>query len=233
MSDGAKARRFLRNQHHGVLSTLSRKFPGYPFGSVVPFVLDQDARPVIFISRLAEHTRNIEADPRTSLLVSDAGDDVQAGGRLTLVGDAARAASSLDALRSRYLNYIPGSRRLFALGDFAFYSITPRALRFVGGFGDIQWISPEIYAPPANALAEQEGDILAHVNADHAHNLRDYCRHYHQRDIETATIIGVDCDGFDIRTDRDILRFDFEQPVTHADSVREALAAMARKARAA
>ncbi len=233
MNEGAEARRFLRKQHHGVLSTLSRKLPGYPFGSVVPFVLDQDARPVIFISRLAEHTRNIEADPRTSLLVSNTGEDVQAGGRLTLVGDAARAGGDLDALRARYLNYVPGSRRLMALGDFGFYSITPRALRFIGGFGDIQWISPEAYAPPANLLAEQEGNILEHMNTDHAHNLRDYCRFYHQRNIKTATMIGVDCDGFDIRTDREMLRFDFEQPAINAASAREALVKMAHKARAA
>lgn len=233
MSQGTGARRYLRRRRHGTLSTLSRKLPGYPFGSVVPFVLDHDARPVIFISRLAEHTRNIDADPRTSLLVSDAGDDVQAGGRLTLVGDAALAGGDLDALRARYLNYVPGAQTVMALGDFAFYSITPRALRFIGGFGDIQWISPAAYAPPANQLAEHEGAILAHMNGEHARNLRDYCRFYHQRDIETTNMIGVDCDGFDIRTDRDVLRFEFEQPVTSAASAREALVAMAHKSRAA
>jgi len=268
MSHGEQARRYLRARHHGVLSTLSRKLEGYPFGSVVPFMLDPAARPVVLISRLAEHTQNIEADSRVSLLASDAGDDVRAGARLTLIGDAARAGGDLAALRSRYLNYFPDAGRLLALGDFSFYAIEPRLLRYIGGFGDIQWISAEIYSPPANRLAEQEQDILAHMNTDHGHNLRDYCRHYHGKTVREARMIGIDCDGFDLRADgvrpliRDgqasedaasaacppsgshptprapaspsgvLLRFDFEQPVTDAAQAREALIAMARKARA-
>ena len=231
MKDGAAARRYLRRRHHGVLSTLSRKFVGYPFGSVVPYVPDHEARPVILISRLAEHTRNIEADPRASLLVNDADDNMQTGARLTLVGDAARAGGDLDALHARYLNYLPDAERLIALGDFAFYAITPRALRFIGGFGDIRWVSAESYAPPANALAEQEDAIITHMNAEHGHNLRDCCRFYHQRDAGSTVMIGIDCDGFDVRADGVILRFDFEQPVTDAAGARAALAAMARKAR--
>jgi putative heme iron utilization protein len=233
MSEGAEARRFLRSRRHGVLATLSRKFDGYPFGSVAPFVLDHEARPVIFISRLAEHTRNIEADSRVSLLVNDAGENVQAGARLTLVGDAARAGGDLDALRMRYLEYVPGAEKLMALSDFGFYAITPRALRFIGGFGQIHWVSAANYSPPANRMAEQEMDILAHMNADHAHNLRDYCRHYHGRTANATRMAGIDCDGFDIRADGELLRFDFDMPVTDAASAREALVEMARKSRAA
>ncbi len=231
MSEGAEARRFLRSRGHGILSTLSRKFDGHPFGSVVPFVLDHEARPVIFISRLAEHTRNIEADSRVSLLVSDAGDDVQAGARLTLVGSAARAAGDPEALRARYLNYLPRAETLMALSDFMFYAITPRALRFIGGFGHIYWVSAATYAPPFNRLAEQEQDLLAHMNTEHAHSLRDYCRHYHGKTVPAARMAGIDCDGFDIRAGDDLLRIDFERPVTDVDSARETLFAMAHKAR--
>lgn len=231
MSAGREARRYLRRRLHGVLSTLSRKFAGYPFGSVVPYVLDHAARPVILISRLAEHTKNIDADPRVSLLVSDPGDDVQAGARLTLIGDAVRDGGGIGL--ARYLNYSPGSERLIALGDFAFYAITPRALRFIGGFGDIHWISAESYTPPPNALAAEEDGIITHMNAEHAHNLRDYCRFYHQRNANTAIMIGIDCDGFDVRADGAILRFEFDDAVTDALRARKALIGMAEKARAA
>src|SRR5436190_56526 len=88
-SPGAEARRYLRARHGGVLSTVSRKFPGYPFGSVVPFVLDQQAQPVILVSALAEHTRNLAADARCSLIVQEPGiEDMQAAARLTCVADA-------------------------------------------------------------------------------------------------------------------------------------------------
>jgi putative heme iron utilization protein len=229
MSPGEQARRYLRARRHGVLSTLSRRFPGYPFGSVAPFVLDAAARPVILISRLAEHTRNIESDPHASLLVHDAGEDVQVGARITLMGEAARAADDLDALRARYLSYFPDAGRLLALGDFAFYRIEPRQLRTIGGFGDIQWVPADAYSPPPNRLAAEESGILEHMNADHAHNLRACCRHFHGRTVQDARMAGIDCDGFDVRADGTWMRFDFERPVTDAAGAREALAAMARR----
>lgn len=230
---GAAARAYLRRHRSGVLSTVSKKLSGYPFGSVVPYVLDHDARPVILISRLAEHTRNIEGDARVSLLVHDFDADIQAGARLTLVGDAARTDGDLDSLRARYLKFFADAGRLFALGDFALYRISPRHLRWIGGFGDIQWIAATNYSPPANRLAEQEQDIVAHMNSDHAHNLRDFCRHFHGRTPGEAQMAGIDCDGFDVRADGDLLRFEFAAPVADANAAREALVAMARQARAA
>ncbi len=227
---GAAARRFLRRKRHGLLCTLSRRFDGHPYGSVVPFVLDHAARPVILVSRLAEHTRNLESDPRVSLLAHDEGQDVQAGARVTLVGDASPGTQMESA---RYLNYVSGADRLLELGDFSFWTITPRALRFVGGFGDIRWITPDDYAPPDHALADLENGILARMNQDHAAALSDYCRRYHQRDCATATMIGIDCDGFDVRANGEVLRFSFDEPVTDAASARAALAAMARTARPA
>lgn len=233
MNLGAEARRYLRRRRHGVLSTLSRKFAGYPFGSVTPYLLDHAARPVILVSRLAEHTRNIDADPRASLLVRDAGDDVQAGARLTLIGDAGRATDNLESLRARYVRYVPDAERLLALGDFSFYRIEPRQVRFIGGFGAIHWIAAESYAPPGDDFAAQENSIIAHMNADHAHTLVDCCRFYHRCEPMIAALIGIDCDGFDVRADGEILRFDFERPVTNGAEARAALVAMAQASRAA
>ena len=106
------ARRLLRRQQHGVLSTLSKKLDGYPFGSVTPFVLDHQARPVILISTLAEHTKNIAADPRVSLLAHDSSADIQANARVTVVGHCARMEDQ-TALRARYLRYFPGLNEFF------------------------------------------------------------------------------------------------------------------------
>ena len=232
MSAGDDARRCLRRFRHGVLSTLSKKFAGYPFGSVAPCVTDHAARPVILISRLAEHTKNIAADARVSLLVRDADLDPQEGARLTLIGDARSAGADGSAMQTRYLRFFPAGERLLALGDFAFFHIEPVALRYIGGFGAIHWITAASYAPPANTLGEIEDDIIAHMNADHAHNVRDYCRHFRQQDaLGAAVMAGLDCDGFDVRADGNWLRFDFAQPVTDAASARDALVAMAREAR--
>lgn len=231
MSLGADARLHLRVQWQGVLATLSRAVEGWPFGSVVPYALDAQARPVICTSRLAEHTKNFTADPRVSLLVHEPGADVQAEARVTLLAKVVPVERDGPA-QVRYLRYFPQAREYLQL-DFDFYRLEPVTLRVVAGFGKVHWVSREAYAPPENTLAECEADILTHMNADHAHNLRDCCRHFHGRDATRVEIVGIDCDGFEVRADGALLRFAFEHPVTNAQEARAALVEMARKARGA
>jgi len=228
---GEEARRYLRAHHSGVLSTLSATVSGYPFGSIVPFVLDRACRPVILISALAEHAKSLAADPRASLIVHDYAEDVQAGTRLTLVGDAAQPAAD-PSLRDRYLRYFPAAERLLTLGDFSFWAITPKRLLFIQGFGRIAWIDATELSLPGNRLAEAETEIVAHMNADHAVALADYCRHLHGVTPAEVVMVGIDCDGFDVRADGRLLRCEFGEPVTNAGKAREALIAMARAARA-
>jgi putative heme iron utilization protein len=230
MNAGDEARRYLRQHRHGVLSTISKKLGGHPFGSVVTCALDHSARPVIYISRLAEHTKNIDADPRVSLLVRDGNTDPQSGARLTLIGDAVRATGDLAALQARFLAYVPDAARLVELGDFLFYRIEPVTLRYIGGFGAIHWISANAFTPLANTLDKCERDIVAHMNVEHTAALREYCRHFKNRQPAEVTMIALDCDGFDVRADGELLRFDFAPPVIDADTARVALTTMAKQA---
>jgi len=230
MSVADAARRFLRGRHAGTLATVSARLPGYPFGSVVPYALDGDARPVLLVSALAEHTRNLAADPRASLVVHAYEEDVQAGPRLTLVGDA-EPVPAADPGRERYLRRFPDAERLVALGDFSFHRIAGRKLLFVQGFGRIDWIEAGAFAPPANALADAEADILDHMNADHAETLRLYCRVFAGAEVREARTTGVDCDGIDVRADGKLFRFDFDPPAIDAATVRERLVALAGRAR--
>jgi putative heme iron utilization protein len=230
MTPGEEARGFLRAHHAGVLSTLSASLPGYPFGSIVPFVLDADCRPVVLISALAEHTKSLAGNPRAGLIVHGYEEDVQAGPRLTLMGDAARVAGG-GAAQSRYLRYFPAAQDLLSLGDFSFWAIDPKRLLFIRGFGRIHWIDPDAFRPPANRLAAAEEEIVAHMNADHAAALTDCCRHAHGSAAREVAMVGIDCDGFDVRADGRLLRIAFDEPVTNAGKAREALASMTRRAR--
>ena len=231
MSVADAARRFLRGHQAGTLATLSVRLPGYPFGSVVPYALDAGAQPVLLISALAEHTRNLAADPRASLVVHAYAEDVQAGPRLTLVGDAAPVPEG-DSARARYLRRFPDAARLLALGDFAFHRIVARKLLFVQGFGRIDWIEADAFAPPASTVADAEADILDHMNADHADTLRLYCRAFAGTEAQVASAIGVDCEGLDVRADGKFFRFDFDQAAPDARAVRAQLVALANRARA-
>ena len=230
-SNGDAARCFVRSQHSGVLSTLSQRVEGYPFGSVAPFMLDLAGCPVILISTLAEHTKNIAADPRVSLIVQPYSPDMQVAGRVTLLGRA-QQLDDKSALGPRYLRFHPQAESYFAMHDFSFYRIEPVRIRYIGGFGRIHWVEPAQYLLSASALSEQEDDILAHMNSDHAENLRAYCRHVHGVKTAQAIMIGIDPDGFDVRADERILRFDFAQSVQDAQQARQALVALAQAARA-
>ena len=228
---GIEARRFARGQQSGVLSTISKRLEGFPFGSVSPFMLDHLGRPVILISEIAEHTKNIEADPRVSMIVQPYSADMQSTGRVTVIGRAERLPGK-DELGPRYLRYFPQAEAYFAMHDFNFYRIEPVKVRWIGGFGRIFWVDPEAWLADAGTLPEAEGGILAHMNKDHADTLRDYCRHYHGIETDAVEMIGIDPDGFDVRAAARILRFEFAAPVLDATAARAALVEMAQPCRA-
>ena len=231
MSLAQDARRWLRAHRYGLLSTQSVAMAGYPFGSVVPYVLDHDACPVLLISRLAEHTKNLTADARVSLLIHEAGADVQAQARVTLMGLAERVANP-ESIAPRYERFFPAARGYRTQLDFEFWLIAPVTLRAIAGFAKMHWVSREAYAPPPNTLAADEPGIVEHMNADHAHTLRDYCRLQNRGGVQSATMIGIDCEGFDVNADNTLLRFEFDEPVLDAQAARAALVALAHKARA-
>lgn len=223
------ARRFVRTRHGGVLATVSLKHAGYPFGSIVQFVLDHAGRPVFLASALAEHTRNLAADSRCSLLVQEeSAGDPQALARATLIGDAARFAAD-PALVARFLRFHPNAQQLLDLGDFAFHRIELVAVRFIGGFGRIHWSGIEAFAPPVHSLAEAEAGIVEHMNVDHADALRTSAAKAGAPEAIDISMIGCDVDGIDLRIDGRPLRIDFPSPATNPGAVRKALIELARR----
>jgi putative heme iron utilization protein len=228
MSNAHAARQMLRSQRYGALCTLSKKFNGHPFGSIVPYLVDHDGSLLILISSLAEHTRNIQFDPRVSLVThSQDSPDIQSQGRITLVGEVQPAANKVQ-IGKRYLRYFPESQNLFAMDDFSFYRIVPHTLRFIGGFGKIHWVSADSYLMPSYPLAEQEDDVVTHMNADHRDTLSHYWKPFHQDAALKVEMPGIDCDGFDLCADSKILRIDFAEEVLDAQQVRSALVSMAQ-----
>lgn len=224
---GMEARRFVRAQQHGVLSTLSQRLEGYPFGSVSPFITDLAGCPVILISDIAEHSKNIQSDPRVSLIVQPFSADMQETARATIVGRAQRLPDK-DGLGPRYLRHFPQAETYFAMHDFHFYRIEPVRVRWIGGFGKIHWIEANAYLAETGRLGEAEASILEHMNADHADSLKACCRHVLGLEVEAVEMIGIDPDGFDLRADSRVHRIEFAQPVTDATAARQALVALCR-----
>jgi putative heme iron utilization protein len=230
VSNAREARQLLRAHRYGALGTLSQKFDGHPFGSICPYLVDYDGSLLILISELAEHTKNIKSDPRVSLITHSQDDpDIQAQGRVTVVGNASLVAER-NLTSKRYLRYFPEAETYLALQDFQFYRIVPQALRYIAGFGKVHWVKAASYAPAPYSLIEAEDEVIAHMNADHQHSMRRYCMHFRGQAAQQVEMIGIDCDGFDVTADGKVLRFDFPAPVLDAQQARMALVEMSRQA---
>jgi putative heme iron utilization protein len=136
----AAVRALLESQREGVLATLSKRHGGYPFGSLTPYALTSEGDPILLLSALAEHTRNVLADPRASLFVQRGDvEDSQAEARVTLLGTA--NLSPEPEHRTRYVARHPRGEEYLSLGDFATYVLRVEHIRFVAGFGEMGWLS--------------------------------------------------------------------------------------------
>ncbi len=182
---------------------------------------------MMLVSRLAEHTKNLETDQRASLVARDDGGEVLTGARLTLLGDAQRFECS-QYLRQRYLRYQPGAEELLGMGDFSFWRITPVALRFIAGFGAIRWVKASDYTVPPSTVEAAEPQLLAQLNSGHADAVRACCTRATGAAVEKAVMIGVDCDGFDAMADGLRMRLDFPELAPDPDRVLRAIDDMAQ-----
>jgi putative heme iron utilization protein len=219
---GREARQLVRQHHSGALATLSLRLQGWPFGSTVHFFTDHDGSPITLISQLAEHTRNLSADSRASLLIQIQADDPLAVGRITLIGHLRPLNDRVQA-RARWARHFPQHAQLLDMPDFSPHRMQIEAVRFIGGFGKIHWISPEDYDAPPNRLGEAETGIIEHMNSEHADALATYAAHLHQHTQPTPRMCGLDCDGFTLEADGQLLRIEFPHPVHHAGEARQAL----------
>ena len=198
-----RARTLMHLGRVGSLSTLSRKQPGFPFGSVMPYGLDEQGRPIFLISTMAMHTQNLKADARASLLVTqdDAGGDPLGASRVTLVGNVVPIAKTeVGAARSLYLGRHANSRYWVDFEDFSFYRMDVVDIYFVGGFGVMGWVpAAEYLGCQPDPLADSMTEIILHMNADHKDALVLLAREFARIDSEEATMTAVDRLGFHVR----------------------------------
>ena len=243
-SHAERARTIVSARSRAALSTLSLDPPGMPFGSVITYGVDVAGRPSFFVSTMAEHTRNLDADPRASVLVVEDtpdGADPLASGRVTLLGEVAEVTDPDEraAARDGYLAANP-SAFYVDYGDFRCLRLEVTAVRYVGGFGRMSWIDVASYAAahPDPLAAVAEG-IIAHMNADHAPALVTLCHYDAGRpDVLAASMTAVDRYGFEVVAalpddHREALRIGFLTEQDSPEGVRRELIAMLHRARSA
>jgi putative heme iron utilization protein len=223
----------------GTLSTLARRHAGHPFGSLMPYALDESGRPLFLISALAMHTKNLEADGRASLFVAEpsADENPLAVGRVTVMGGAGRVPDDdVASARERYLARHPNAASWVDFGDFAFWRLEVLDVYWVGGFGAMDWLPVRDYAAARpDPLAEASADILEHMNRDHADAVLTYARVLAREEAEEARMVGVDRLGFRLRLRSGArlhgCRIPFPREVTSPALCREVLIEMLRECR--
>lgn len=225
------ARDLFISEYQAVLSTHSVDVTGYPFGSIVPYCLNKEGLPIILISTIAQHTKNIISNPKVSLIVTEGGaDDSQTVGRVTYLGDAELQNKEDVESAERYYNYFPQSRGYHETHDFNFYVIKPVRIRFIGGFGKIYWIEKEDFLLANPFSFDEEKQMFDHMNADHMVAIKHYCDLYNIDCLESLTpeMVGIDSEGFHLRVGARVHRIDFTETVSSSGAVRNALVKMAK-----
>lgn len=226
----AFGRRLLRGQQRAALATSLR---GAPYVSLVLIAADLDASPLLLLSDLAQHSRNIAFDPRVSLLLDATADhpDPLTGPRLTLLGRA-EAVADPGRLR-RFSAHHPTSSVYSGFADFRLYRLTIDRGHLVAGFGQIHWIEGRdlLFAGDFGALAAAEPGILKHMNEDHEEAIANYAQHLLGRTGAGWRMTGIDPEGIDLRCVSETARMDFATPVLTPQAARAALIELAEKAR--
>jgi putative heme iron utilization protein len=240
-SDAERGRTLLEAARTGTLATVSVD-GGFPFGSLVAYAVDDLGRPLLCLSDLAEHTRNLAGDPRASLMATTAGaGDPLARARVTVLGlvvelRGGEREEALGVYRERFPDAFYAT-----FGDFRLYRLDVTSVRYVGGFGRMSWVSAEEHteAEP-DPLRPHVGGIVGHMNDDHADALVAYCRVFGDRPgTERAEMVGVDRYGFAMLAyeagsdDPTAVRIPWGRRVDTVGEVRAATIALLREVRGA
>jgi hypothetical protein len=234
-----RARTLVYQARSGTLATVSRKHPGHPFASVMPYALDGAGRPLLLISSMAIHTQNLHGDARASLLVTQPGaaGDPLAAGRVTLMSEARRVGDDdAAAVRAAYLERHPTAAYWADFEDFSFWRLEVADVYFVGGFAAMGWVDAGEYrSARSDPLADAAAEIMEHMNRDHADALVAYARFFAGAEADEATMAAVDRLGFKLQLRQGRRRWSarvaFPRDVTTASESRTVLIDMLKQAR--
>lgn len=230
------ARSLLSRSRQGALATLMAG-TGDPYCSLINVASASDGAPILLISRLAIHTKNILADARVSVMLDEraAGDPLE-GARIMLAGTAEEASGdNIAPLRRRYLAAHPSAEMFADFKDFSFFRVVPKGLHLVAGFGRIIDLAPRDFLTDltdADALIDAEPDIVSHMNADHIDTMNLYAMKLLGAQPGTWRCTGCDPEGLDIQDGAHALRLNFPHRITAPAALREILKTLADKARA-
>jgi putative heme iron utilization protein len=229
---GPLVRRLIRTSRSGVLATVDAETGGTPYASFVLTSCTMDASPLLLLSDLARHSRNISADTRVSVIIGKLGLDALSQTRATLIGTI-EPSDDADQ-KARFLRHHAGARSQMTFGDFRLYRLRLESVHFIAGFGRIETLDAgEVVLSQHDnpALAQAETEILDHMNNRHTQAVHAYANVLADRHGRGWTMSGIDPEGFDLMRNDAESRVDFETTVDGPESARAELVRLAALAR--
>ena len=225
----------LRNASEGVLSTISVRNDGYPFGSFVTFVTDVDRSILIYASNIAQHTINLKEDSKSCLTLFKIDDDFdkQNSSRMTLLGDLkALPNEEVETVKNRFENFLPESKKYAAMHDFNFYRLHINQVRWIGGFGKIAWLDAKKWLQHKPKWSNNESSIIQHMNEDHSNNIASALNAQHDIRDKEAIMLSLSIDGYYIKSNEEIYFISFEEICSNAKEYKDMLVKQANDYRA-
>ena len=224
----------LRSTNSGILSTISKAYRGYPFGSYVTFITGPDRSIYIYASTLAQHTKNLFKDSKACITLSreKKDDDKQNSQRLTLMGDLEPVnESDKEYIKNRFHTFLPESKKYSIMHDFDFYKLSLHKIRWIGGFGEIAWLKNKNWKPLSPKWLSTEMQMIEHMNEDHQNVIYSSLKAQHGKVDKKAKMIALCVDGYFIESGSEIFYINFDDICLNAKSYREMLISQAKQYR--
>ena len=215
----------MRSQNVAVLSTLSKKYDDFPFGSFITYITGLDRSIYIYASDIAEHTKNILKNSKSCLTIFKIkeNEDKQNSSRLSIMGDFKKIQKKEDIenCAKRFFKFLPDSKSYSDMHDFNFYIMKPNKIRWIGGFGEISWLKDKFWSSGIPDWSKNEDSIVSHVNNDHRDVIVATLNGIHNIHDKNAEVLNLCIDGYYLRSNNQILFIPFENPCENSKQVRD------------
>ena len=223
----------LRSSNIAILSTVSKKYQNYPFGSFITYVSGQNRSLYVYASDLAEHTKNFTSDPKSCLTIFNitSQNDKQNSSRLSIMGDFKKVEekNDIELCQNRFFTFLPESKKYSQTHDFNFYKLDPKEIRWIGGFGEIAWLRDDLWQMSEPEWRNDEHSMIEHMNEDHSDVVVACMKSLFDIDDINAKMIGISIDGYYISAKSEIHYIPFDKPCLNAKQIRVALVSHAKE----
>ena len=222
----------MRNCREGVLSTVSKKYEGYPFGSFVTFISGADRSIIFYASDIAQHTINLKNNSKACITLFNLSEgDRQDSARLSLIGDVKKIDKDVEEISRQFIEFFPESSQYSNMHDFNFYKLNISQVRWIGGFGKIAWLSSTNWNPIRPKWLKKEHSMIEHMNEDHSNSIVSALNAKLGIKDKHARMLRLTMDGYYVSSKNKIYFLDFNLPCFTVKQYRDKLVEQAKEYR--